>query len=780
MGPVYEDILTSIGNTPLVRLQRLCPNPKVAIYVKLEGRNPGGSVKDRPALSMIEAAEKSGELTKEKILLEPTSGNTGIGMALVAAVKGYRLLLVLPESVSVERRKVLAALGAEFTLTPGHKGTDGAIEVAYEMARDFPDKFYMPDQYNNEANPLAHYNTTAPEIWEQTQGKITHFVATVGTSGTLMGTSARLKEYSDAVKIVCVEPVLGHKIQGLKNMKEAYVPGIFDKAKLDERIVMEDDEAYETARQLARKEGIFAGMSSGAAVAGAIRLAKELDEGLIVCILPDGGDRYLSTTLFTGVSLSEKEHPVRGEVFLYNTLSRSKERFKTLSEGKATIYSCGPTVDGPQHLGILRRMACTDLLVRLLAYRGFDVTHVMNITDLDDRTVALCEEGCGNLKEFTRANEEKFFTDLDALAIWRAAEYPRASEHIDDMAKLTQKLIDRGFAYEKHRSVYFDITRFPEYGKLSGVNLDEIKVGHTVDLDDYEKENPRDFALFKRASLNDWKKGYSVKTEWGVARPGWHIECAAMSTKYLGDRIDIHTSSLDLLFPHHDNEIAQVEALTNKQFVNTWFHIEMVYSEGAKMASDAGNAVALAQFPMSPRVARFFLLSVHYRKKLHFSTESVQQAASTLARIDNFVRALLSVTGEGEDPAIEEACQTAIEAFEDAMLDDLQISKGLAAIFNLARSINPKLADGSLSAKDAERVLDTLKATNRVLGFLAFEFGEEDGEIEALVKKREQARAKNDFEQADHIRDELVERGIIVEDTPAGVRWSRDVPKPEE
>ncbi|MHB8767358.1 MAG: PLP-dependent cysteine synthase family protein, partial [Deferrisomatales bacterium] len=457
--PVYEGLLASVGNTPLVRLARLNPNPRVALYVKLEGKNPGGSVKDRIALSMIEAAEASGALTRDRIVLEPTSGNTGIGLALVCAVKGYRLLLALPESVSIERRKILAAFGAEFILTPGHKGTDGAIEAAYEMAAEQPDRYVMPDQYNNPANPLAHYRGTANEVWEQTGGRLTHFVASMGTSGTLMGVSRRLRELAPGVVVVGVEPVLGHKIQGLKNMKEAYVPGIYDKTRLGEKIVMGDDEAYDTARELARREGLLVGMSSGAALAAAIRKARELTEGVVVALLPDGGERYLSTPLFTGVTLADKEHPVRGEIFLTNSLTRQKERFAPLTPGKATVYTCGPTADGPVHLGILRRVVMADLLVRVLSYRGLEVTHVMNVTDIDDRTVAKSQEAGEKLRDFTRRNEERIFADIDRLGESRAAEYPRASDHLDDMVRLTQRLVDAGFAYEKSRSVYFDITR---------------------------------------------------------------------------------------------------------------------------------------------------------------------------------------------------------------------------------------------------------------------------------------------------------------------------------
>ncbi|HHW28992.1 MAG TPA: cysteine synthase A [Syntrophomonadaceae bacterium] len=293
-----ENILESIGHTPLVKIRRLNPNPRVTIAAKLEGTNPGGSVKDRIALYMITAAERKGELTKDKIILEPTSGNTGIGLAMIAAVKGYRMLVTMSEWMSEERRKMLEAFGAEIILTPGEKGTDGAIEKAHELYAKNPELYFMPNQYDNPSNVLAHYETTAIEIWEQTKGKITHFVAGMGTTGTLMGCSRRLKEFNPDIKIIGVEPFKHHKIQGLKNMKEAIVPKIYNPALLDEKINVADEDAFAMTRRLAREEGIFCGMSSGAAFHVAVELAKKLNEGLIVTLFPDRGEKYLSTPLY--------------------------------------------------------------------------------------------------------------------------------------------------------------------------------------------------------------------------------------------------------------------------------------------------------------------------------------------------------------------------------------------------------------------------------------------------------------------------------------------------
>lgn len=296
-----QHLLDSIGNTPLVQLSTINPYPQVAIYAKLEGNNPGGSIKDRPARQMILAAEASGELTPDKIILEPTSGNTGIALAMIAAARGYRIKLAMPACVSVERRSVLEAYGAEIALSPGCEATDGAIRLAHKIHDESPGVYYMPNQYANRNNVLAHYETTGPEIMHQTGGQVTHFVAGMGTSGTLMGAALYFSEKKPAVQVIGVEPVLGHKIQGLKNMREAIVPPIYDESALSGKIVVEDDLAFETARQLAMLEGIFCGMSGGAAVAGALKLAAGLGSGCLVVIIPDRGDRYLSTNLFKSV-----------------------------------------------------------------------------------------------------------------------------------------------------------------------------------------------------------------------------------------------------------------------------------------------------------------------------------------------------------------------------------------------------------------------------------------------------------------------------------------------
>lgn len=292
---------SAIGNTPMVELANLNVNPKVRIFAKLEGSNPGGSIKDRPAYYMIKKAEESGELTHDKIIVEPTSGNMGIALAMIGAAKGYHVKLFMPQCVSIERQHILESFGAEVILTPAKEGTDGAIRETHKFQNSEPERYYCPNQFDNESNVVAHYETTGPEVYSQTDGDVDIFIAGMGTGGTLMGVGKYLKEKKPGARIVGVEPTVGHTIQGLKNMKESIVPKIYHPEVLDEKITIGDDEAFETTRMLAVKEGLFVGMSSGAAVAGALQLAKDMKRGTIVTILPDRGDRYLSTTLFRSI-----------------------------------------------------------------------------------------------------------------------------------------------------------------------------------------------------------------------------------------------------------------------------------------------------------------------------------------------------------------------------------------------------------------------------------------------------------------------------------------------
>lgn len=295
---MYDNILDTIGHTPLVRINRLNPKPHIPLYAKIEGFNPTGSIKDRIALKMIEQAEECGALTPNKTIIEPTSGNTGIGLAMIGAVKGYSVAIVMSEAVSVERRKMIEAFGAKTILTDASLGTDGAIRKAHELVQAYPDRYFMPNQFSNEYNKIAHYQTTANEIWEDTNGKVTHFVSALGTSGTIMGVGMGLKDKNPGIQIVEAHPVKGHYIQGLKNMEEAIVPEIYDPSKIDKTVMIESEEAFAMSRAIVQQEGIFVGMSSGAAMIAALECIKELDSGLVVVAFADRGEKYLSTTLF--------------------------------------------------------------------------------------------------------------------------------------------------------------------------------------------------------------------------------------------------------------------------------------------------------------------------------------------------------------------------------------------------------------------------------------------------------------------------------------------------
>jgi cysteinyl-tRNA synthetase len=772
---VFADgALALIGNTPLVRVRRICPNPDVEIWAKLESVNPGGSVKDRIAKSMIEAAEASGDLTRDKIILEATSGNTGIGLALVGAVKGYKVLLAMSEAVSQERCQILAALGADFLRTPAALGTDGAIEAVYRLQRRDPGRYFIPDQYNNPSNPLAHYNGTALEVWDQTGGRITHLVSTMGTSGTLMGMSRRLKELNPEVKIIGVEPYLGHKIQGLKNMKEAYRPGIFNRKMLDEKININDEDAYETSRILAREEGLFVGMSSGAAMYVAIQLAKDLPKGIIVTIMPDGGERYLSTTLFRTSTPVSRPQP---KLELYDTLTRAQRLFQPLTPGKVSMYSCGPTVNAEPTLGLLRRVVAADLLRRYLEYCGFEVKHVMNVTDLDDNTIQESIAQGISLKELTDRYTAEFMECLDNLAVKRAWKYPRTSEHIDDMAALTRQLIDKGFAYEKLRSVYFDIGKFPKYGALSGLNFSKIKVGATVDLDEYDKDNPRDFTLFKRATLAEMSRDIFCETDWGNVRPSWHVQCAAMSMRYLGEEFDIHTGGSDIIFPHNENEIAQCEALHGKGPARYWVHSELVLAGGKKMSRSAGNAATLKEIlsmGFTAREARYLLISTHYRQPIAYSEDKLKASRAALKRIDSFVDKLQRCPDGRATDAAKRLVEEMLSSFENAMEMDLNVPMALGAIFILIRKVNQQLVRKEFSKDDASLVLNALVKINSVLAIFEFNPASaevEDQEIDMMISRREEARERKDYEEADKIREDLRSRNIALEDTPYGTLY---------
>jgi cysteinyl-tRNA synthetase len=583
-----------------------------------------------------------------------------------------------------------------------------------------------------------------------------------------MGSSKRLKEYNTAVRIVGVEPYMGHKIQGLKNMKESYKPGIFDRTALDEIVNVDDDPAFEMVRRLAREEGILVGMSSGAAMHAAYEQALKMKEGLIVAVFPDVGERYLSTAIFQ----DRKTYNIK----FFNTLTRRREDFLPLEEGKVGIYSCGPTVHQLIHLDICRRIVFADLIRRYLEYKGFDVTHIMNVTDIDDKTIAGSQTAGRDLQGFTDQYTEEFLKDVDTLRVKRATLYPRASEHIDDMVKIAGLLQDKGYAYEKFRSVYFDISRLKQYGRLSRVDLSKIKLGKTVDLDEYEKDNPRDFTLLKRATLAELKRGIFFKTRWGNVRPGLHIECATMCTKYLGERFDIHSGSTDHIFPHHENEIAICEALTGKPPACYWMHSEVVTVDGKKMSRCPEKAVTLRDLldkGYTGREVRYWLISTHYRKSLAFSYEALDATRRTLWRLDEFLNRLrFAPTG----PGFQETSQALYDMkkrFLDCMDDDLNVSGALAAIFDFIRKINPLITQGEISQEHKEDILDLFKGFDSMLHLIDLKDEETSDALEKLIQKRELARREKRWEEADAIRRELLKSGIEIIDTGTGPRWRK-------
>ncbi|MCF6187219.1 MAG: cysteine--tRNA ligase [Desulfobulbaceae bacterium] len=766
------NIIQLIGNTPLVNLPHMSPKPGVRILAKLESRNPGGSIKDRIALSMVEAGEQSGELTRDKILLEATSGNTGIGLAMVCAVKGYRCQLVMPESASIERRKIMQAYGAEIILTAAKRSTDGAIEKAYAMAREHPDLYFLTDQFNNPANWQAHYKSTGPEIWEQTEGKVTHIITTLGTSGTAMGLSRWFREHHPEVQVIAMEPYFGHKIQGLKNMKESYKPTIFDKNLPHAVVNVADEDAFRTVRLLARKEGVFAGMSSGAAIFAAMECAEKLDTGLVVAILPDGGERYLSTPLFV------RREP-RGEkteqLKFYNTMTRRKQVFKPINEDRLTFYACGPTAYQSPNLAHCRRLVVADLMIRYLRFKGFQVESYMNFTDLDDNTIAGSEKAGLSLQEFTDKYIDEFMQAMDTLAVKEASGYPRASEHVWEMIEIAHELIHKGYAYEKHGSIYFDISKFKRYGRLSGVDLSKIQLGHTVDLDNYEKDNPRDFTLLKRSILTELKKGIFYQTDWGNVRPGWHIECSAMSTKFLGETLDIHTASQDLMFPHHENEIAIAEALTGKPLANYWLHSGLLLRDGKKMSLEAGNIVTLQDVldkGYSGREIRFMLLGVHYRKSLKFTYKRLDAVRVALKRLDEFTRKLLCLKPGLPHPEMASYISELEKRFIASMDDDLNISGAIGGLFDFVKTANPVLQDGNLDLEQKKDILEILQRINSVVDILQLEQCPLAPEIDLLIRQRQEARLEKDWPASDQAREELLRLGVTVLDTASGPAWA--------
>ena len=458
----------------------------------------------------------------------------------------------------------------------------------------------------------------------------------------------------------------------------------------------------------------------------------------------------------------------------FNTLSGKLEPFRTITDREVKLYTCGPTVYDYAHIGNFRAYIFEDLLKRFLVFMDYRVTQVMNITDVDDKTINGANAEGVTLQEYTKKYIDSFFEDIDTLRIARANHYPKATEHIPEMVKMIKGLLDKGYAYEKDGSVYFSIAKFPDYGRLSKINLEELKPGERVESDEYEKESANDFALWKHKKEGEpfWE------TEIGPGRPGWHIECSVMSTKYLGETFDIHCGGTDNIFPHHENEIAQSEAYFGKKFVNYWLHCRHLIVDGEKMSKSKGNFYMLKdlfQKNIDPVVLRFLLLSTHYRKMLNFTFEALDQANASLQRIKDFLYELKNHPfKEGESKAVSNIVEKTRKNFAAGLSDDLNISVALRALFDMIREVNSLIAKNKVFSQDAEKLTNLIHSIDSVLGVLPEEKQELlPAEITKKIEEREKSRKDKDFESADRIRDELLDLGIILEDTKNGVRWKR-------
>jgi cysteinyl-tRNA synthetase len=476
------------------------------------------------------------------------------------------------------------------------------------------------------------------------------------------------------------------------------------------------------------------------------------------------------------------------EIQLHNTLSGKIETFVPQKAGEVRMYSCGPTVYDYAHIGNYRTFVFQDILRRFLKLRGFKLNHVMNLTDVDDRIIANAAAAGKSIRDYTDKYAQAFFDDCKTLSIEAPERWIRATEHIDDMVKLIQRLQEKTYTYPSEGSIYYRITKFPGYGKLSKIDLSGIQAGARVDNDRYEKESARDFALWKAPKPGE----HFWEAPIGPGRPGWHIECSAMAMKYLGETLDIHTGGIDLAFPHHENEIAQSEAATGKPFVRYWLHAEHLLVEGEKMSKSLGNFFTLRDLfakGYKPSALRFALASVPYRKQLNFTFDGLQQAASSVERLRNFAdRLKQDKFPAGKQRGMTTRIAKAAEELDAGLSDDLNTARALAAVFDLVREANIAMDKGEFRQSDVhsaqgllatfDKVFAVLEDNDgeklRALGYGSAESGPDDAEIDRLVAERNAAKKKRDFATADRIRKELADRGIIIEDAKDGsVRWKR-------
>ncbi|MEA2652799.1 MAG: cysteinyl-tRNA synthetase [Chloroflexota bacterium] len=463
-------------------------------------------------------------------------------------------------------------------------------------------------------------------------------------------------------------------------------------------------------------------------------------------------------------------------VRLHDTLSGATRPLVPLRADRIGIYSCGPTVYGPAHIGNFRSFLFADLLVRHLRWRGMPVTWVMNITDIDDKIIRGAAATGETIETLAERYLAAFLDDATALRMTTPDVMPRATRHIDQIVALIATLLERGHAYQTDDgSIFFRISSWPSYGRLARLDPEGLRVGERVEADEYGKDDVRDFALWKGPKPGE----PSWETAIGRGRPGWHIECSAMSMTHLGPSFDIHTGGVDLIFPHHEDEIAQSEAATGQTFVRSWLHCAHLQTRGDKMAKSSGNIARVGEIlatGVSPRALRLALISVHYRAGLSHSDGSLAAASSAVDRLDAAVAALRSYAGSSpDDPALGEVLDAARDAFGAALDDDLNVSAGLAAVFDLVRDLNRRIERRSLSTADAGRALETLRDLDRVLGILPDASDELEPSISALLDEREAARTARDFAASDRLRDELAAQGVTVEDTRDGQRWRRTV-----
>ncbi|HET6373451.1 MAG TPA: cysteine--tRNA ligase [Candidatus Polarisedimenticolia bacterium] len=457
-------------------------------------------------------------------------------------------------------------------------------------------------------------------------------------------------------------------------------------------------------------------------------------------------------------------------IHFHNTMTRRHQLFEPLVPGEVRLYTCGPTVYDYAHIGNFRAYVWEDFLRRFLRHRGLKVTQVMNITDVDDKTIRNAKAAGVSLDEYTAKYTEAFFEDLATLNIEPAEVYPRATHHIPEMIEICRALREKGHTYESQGSLYFKISTFPDYGKLSHIDVSGILPGARVESDEYEKEDARDFVLWKARKDGEpfWP------TELGEGRPGWHVECSAMSMKYLGETFDIHTGAVDNIFPHHENEITQSEAATGKTFVRLWMHCEHLIVDGEKMSKSKGNFFTLRDLTargLDPRAIRYFLLTAHYRKQLNFTMDGVAQVASALTRLEDF-RDRIRREPPGRGDELLQSVEAARGRFEAALDDDLNTSEALAAMFDLLREGNAAFDRGEGSEAARAALSDLLDQFSYLFG-IRWRTDSLTDEIEDLIRRREEARKARDFALADKIRTDLSDRGILLEDTAQGVRWKR-------